>query len=537
MTVQQLAAERVGGGKDVVFGVTDHTMEDKLTLLGSMPWGGTFTPSQLIESKETSEPFGFSALPTQIYSVPDLTAKSALYGLSRYIHEQRTISSLEMQTLLQWMQIEFGPYLATEMWTKSEAIGALDFKKASGLPWCTICGTQKGDAIHYAALKLGITAQDVGDSQLEAIYDFFEQDFKTFTPIFKLTLKDEIRLKKPARSFLPAPLQSILVGNRLFGAQNELLARFAMVHPMTIGLQIPGRSIINLFDNLGKFSVNCADADGSAFDANFPLWAAELILNLRCKYLPEEYHELARRYYETTYNGMVACAGFVYHLIGNRSGHTNTSVDNSFLECAGFMLKAIRAGLDYSEFKKLLLYYVNGDDVVWSSKSPLFSPRSMVSHMESLGVYWECGSAEFCKVTEVTFIGMQRVNRLFRDHEYSLYSFRRDKILNSSKYWLKGSASIDKIAKIVSLVILTFGDAELFERCREEALNFVMRLIQADSNLRVKAAGLLFFLLDDVPIFNLYTRAEVRPSIDLVSLAFADTMLASEASHSQVGDF
>lgn len=527
---RDLSGERVGKGGNEIVRATDFMIEDKLWLLGAYPWPGRYPTSQFIDSKDTKYPFEFSAQSEKEYAVPDLTVKSALYGLSRYIHPQYAISEVEKLTLLSWLHKQYGVYMLGECWSEVKAVSELDLDKAAGLPWSSIGRPKKGDALYHATEKLGKLPESEED--FKKIYNFFERDFDSYIPIFKITLKDEIRLKKPARCFLPAPVQSILVGNRLFGAQNERLTASVGQHPMTIGMAVPSHQVITLFKSLKEFNGGLAsDADGSSFDANFPLWAAEIILNFRCRYLPKEMHERARRYYETTYNGLVACAGGIYHLAGNRSGHTNTAHDNSFLESLVFYLKAIRAGLSYEQFEQLLLYYVNGDDAIWSSKTPLFSPKEMVPHAQSLGVFWECGSEEPVPLRECTFLGMRYTNRKYGDLNYELYKFRRDKILNSAKYVKTGSDPADIISKIVALTILCFGDEEIYETCKQEALAYAVKLIQDDPLLAERVKGLLVFLVDDFEVFNLYTHNEVRHRVNLVEKAFDTSPVSTSLLH------
>lgn len=485
---------------------------------------GSVPPSSLRLSEQTTRPFSFSGDPSTVYRIPVLNEAGGFYALSKCSHDQVTISNEEYRCLLDWMQLSFASYLAGDMISESQAVRELKPDKAAGLPWSSWGLTKKGDVVTYLAEKNGFENELLTDAQCSVIYKELEKDFDDYLSIAKLTEKDEIREDENPRGFWPMPTQAIVTGNHLYCGQNNRFISHVGKHPITIGLSIPGGQVITLFSSLRKFSAKGVGAgDGSSFDAYFPTWAVNLICELRGLYLPAEQQARNIRYYEQVYLGFVNVSGLVYKVWCNRSGHTNTAMDNSLLQVMMFYLAAIRAGMSFEQVRNNLLCFANGDDIIWASKEPaksVFSPLNMISVARSVGVYWLCEHEQLMTVFDCSFLSMRPVYRRYPSKPnaplFELYKFKRDKLICSSRYWKAATTEYDMIAKLVSLVILSFGDEEFYESARKEALAFVLKILSEKPELRERTSSLLYILVDDTSIFKLYTGIETKSgSLDL----------------------
>lgn len=488
--------------------------------------------TRYVPTSETEYPFSFSCQPTIELAVPQLSVPACFYALSRYSHSQTCVTDAEYAILLAWMHETFAGYLAGPQWSKAQAVKELKLDKAAGHPWDLLGLSKKGEAIEALCRVHGFDAAQLTDSECEIIFDDLSHQFATTSSVAKLTLKDELRDSQNPRGFLPMPVQTIAQGNFLYGAQNERFAQNVLDHPVTIGLQVPGAPTQRLFASLRKFSSHCADADGSAYDANFPLWIASLLCALRGAYLPDTMHALNKRYYEQVYCGFVDVCGGIYRVFGQRSGQTNTSADNSMAQACVFYLHAIRAGLTYQQTREQLLFYANGDDVVWSSKTDVFNPLAMIATARSIGMFWLCSDSAWESPSQVTYIGLRPCIREFRNTLLNLYRFKEEKLLSSAKWWKcpkRGvlPSKVDMIAKVTSLVLLSFGDRELYESNRQDAIQFVLRLIADDPQVRPAVCGLLHLLYDDMQPFRLFTGEEL-PSQSVQSSELAGLLFREE---------
>lgn len=505
-------------------------------LRNHLPFYGYSQASFVPGSQFARGEFQFSEDPAT--HVPSTCSVESTYkGIFKSAHAQVSIPVGEFKECLRWMKTMFGPYLMRGYKgdSKSNAVRALDGSKAAGKPWKDRGWTKKWQVVQGVARELGLIPElsegevyEMTDSDCEKVFDVLEKQFMEHPSEVIATAKDELRLKEKAgdsRTFNPEPAHTIVEGNLLFKPQNDGVTEGVLQHPATVGLQTPGGQVCALFGGLARWAPvsptsGCADADGAQWDMWFPMWVAMLIMNLRLSFLDPSLHARAVRYYEQVYSGLVHVGGAVYQMMCQRSGQTNTSIDNSLAEAAIFCLRGIRAGLTYEQFRNTVLFYANGDDIIWSSKTAQFSPREMLDLGEAVGVHYEFSTLEFKSVLESTFIGLTPVMRTWQDRTIMVYRYNQAKLLSSASYWKKGTDELDHMAKLIAIVTLLWGTKDLYEKCRAEVITWLLKKVQLGSIVESspRYTGMLPMLVDESEMFTLYTSLPVWRTSSLKAL-------------------
>lgn len=300
---------------------------------------------------------------------------------------------------------------------------------------------------------------------LEQLEDYYH----TNTPIVAATLKDELRpVGKDSRFFRPQCVASYIEGVRLFSHQNEYITR-TFESPVFCRYVTPGSALTEVFRRLASHSKNIYAADGASWDANFPLACAEIIATFRAAKFPNR----VRRYYRNMYNGYTNVGGHIIHLVGQPSGHHNTTVDNCLAHLIIMAVHAYRSGLSLDEFEKEVLYYCCGDDLIWSTLTDVFNPYDLDRTYASIGVYLEYEYFTPQPITKLSFCGTSYVVREFNGMHVPGNYLSHAKAHVSLHFHPRNLRPLDILAKICSISQLLFMKEDLFSaatKCYESTL-------------------------------------------------------------------
>ncbi len=320
---------------------------------------------------------------------------------------------------------------------------------------------------------------------LDGLRDFYQSHHVAISS----TLKDEIRdVTKDARFFRPQDVSSYVEGATLFSSQNEYLMSDPINTPIFLMFSTPGRAISRLFERM--FGSKYA-ADGRKWDANFPLVFAMIIAQFRaCGSLSLERVE---RYYRQCYNGLTGVAGHLLNLIGNPSGHFNTSVDNCLAHMCFFAVHAFRSGLSYSDIKSTVEYHCCGDDLLWCDRTQIFCPVRLEATYNSLGMYLEFESYETSSIYELSFVGSTPVDYYYFGTKVLLYIGRKTKLLAKLRCKRRKSTCLDVLSKMCSICSLLFADKSTYDTIRQLIDQFVFTCVsRGDLSLQdARVIGLL----------------------------------------------
>lgn len=381
------------------------------------------------------------------YCLAPLDEISLVNGVLKWIHPYALLPMSEYQIVLHWLHLAYGGVISGEQWSLREAFEELDPNKAAGSPYNFLYGSKKVDTI------LKVQPEDL------------LLDFRQYNNIALATLKDEIRLcGKDARLFVPSNIAMAMVGNWLFGAQNENILNWHNKGPIKIGLETPGREAYEFWQAFRRAPGECHQYDGAQNDAHFAPIVACLIRDFRKEYLPVEVWKDVDRYYALTYYMSCNAGGALIDLIGQQTGHTNTATDNSLESLILLMLHAVRHNITFSEFQGMFLA-IMGDDIALRDPIGCFGPQELEKTWNSVGMYLEC-PAIVEDFSQMTFVGMHPLTRNVFGRDYHLYCYNVAKMKGSINFVRKSSSVSDRLAKLVSVCHLIFADKTEFEGLR-----------------------------------------------------------------------
>jgi hypothetical protein len=359
------------------------------------------------------------------------------------VHAQQSLTTAEAEFALEYLNSWFPALDMNSQIASDEVVNlqlALHDDRSSGDPWSSLGCPQKLQAFEKFGLQ-----------QLEEYY-------ASHWSVVSSTLKDELRkVGKDARFFRPQDVSSYIEGVRLFYHQNEYLTQ-TFASPVFCRYVTPGTALSRVFQSIESHSENRYAADGSSWDANFPLAVASVIATFRAKHSPERF----QRYYRQMYNGVTRVMGEGLRLIGQPSGHYNTSVDNCLAHMVLIAVHGYRHGLSVEQINADLLYYCCGDDIIWSTKSNIFAPANIDATYSSLGVYLEYEYLVGKSVMWLSFCGATPIKRDIRGVRYMSYYMSHPKCHASLLLHRVKSRPLDVLNKLCCIAQLYFMNEDLF---------------------------------------------------------------------------
>lgn len=412
------------------------------------------------------------------------------------------------------MRALFGAFLqGVELLSFAQAVERLDPSKSPGWYWRRTHGSTKSAVLQKLAGPAPETepALDSWRTRVgQILYDFAMEN----TPVYSATLKDELRpTNKGPRLFVTGPLEHTFLGNYLFGAQNDALMEHIFEHPIVMGIDMPGPGQTKVFSDLQVFASGRVGAfDASKWDASVPLWAFTAVRDLRKHYLPVSAHAATDRYYDGVYNGWVEVLGYMVRVPGQKSGQSLTASDNSLAMTAIMCLHAIRSGLSFAEFRRQVLFFTMGDDLVYASRTDKFQVVPVADTFRDCGVYMENDQPGnvLGDILTASFLGCTPVWRRYMGESFLLPRFRVARLINSALWWRDKTDVAMHWGKLVALTVLIFADQQAFETMRVEVLEW-FDSHREELMLPSTSAGvtsLYGLLVNDPAIFALFTGVE-----------------------------
>lgn len=369
---------------------------------------------------------------------------SFLNGLVQFDHPQSFLKTDAIPYVFRVLDTFFPELQANSQLLCNEEIAnvfsdPLHANKSAGFPFSALgAGTKK-----LALDKFGVAN----------LLDYYD----TGVSVLSSTLKQEIRkVHKDARLFRPQDAASYCQGLKLFYAQNEYLMDQLFRSPLFVRFTVPGNDILRLFHMHGRLPRHFA-ADGIKWDAHFPLVIAQLL----CKWKGGT--RQMKEYYRRMYNGLTEIRGKLYALIGQPSGHILTTIDNGLCHIVVFALYAFSLGLSLQEFFDHVVFHDCGDDLLWSTDLDAFSPVNIDRFYKSLGIGLEFESWDSMPLNQLSFVGVQLHERLFKGTVYMLYVGRTDKLMASIHFRHKSMNPKSYLSKLCSIAQLLFAREDLFE--------------------------------------------------------------------------
>jgi len=375
------------------------------------------------------------------YHPAPLDSISYWNGIAHYLNKSPTTFTFdEFQYCLSFLQYIF-PLIDTQpLATDDEIRGVLQehAAKTSGYPANIMGCPTKGQAADKFSLD-----------EMKYMYD-------TYISVIHATLKGEIRpIHKDARLFRPQDVFSYVEGTRLFMHQNNFMMDQLFISPLFIKFATPGSDIPHLYNILRAFDGDNYASDGVKWDAHYPIFCAMVICSFRSAGRDKSRVE---DYYSRMYNGWTNVGGELVNLVGQPSGHVNTAIDNSLAHCVLFALHAVRHRLTLYQFIDTVKFFASGDDLIWSDRSGVFSPRLLEKTYNDMGTYSEFESYDSKPVDSLGFVGIHICEREIDGIVYKLYAYKIDKLFASIEFKIKNRTALDELAKLCSITQLLFAE-------------------------------------------------------------------------------
>lgn len=374
-------------------------------------------------------------------------------GALKFDHKQNTFDSDECNYALQYL-ISLFPMCMIKLASDGEVLEDLLERsdRSAGFPWNRFGLSTKGKVLD----AMGVEA--------------IENHYRLHTSVFDSTLKDELRpVGKDARFFRPSPVELYTEGIRLFKHMNDVLMSLHAENPIFCKFVTPGQDIVRAREYVAEFC-NAYGADGSSWDAYFPIMVASIICTFRClNCSDEQLRQRIVRYYCEAYCGYTVIGGNVYNLVGQPSGHYNTTVDNCLAHIICLAIHARRHNIEMSSLR----FKCCGDDLLYASFDDRWNPESVSDTYASLGVYLEFEKEHPSNAFDLLFVGTRGCIRSYRGVQYPLYTLRPNRVRATlAIHPIKSDAKL-KLFKFCSLTQLVFADEVLFRFCTSMVMKHV----------------------------------------------------------------
>lgn len=297
--------------------------------------------------------------------------------------------------------------------------------------------------------------------------------------VFAMTEKSELRLRTKVeegktRVFCASDIHHLIASKMLMDKQNEMLMDKIGLHPITLGIQLPGPGFVRAVRNLGE---KLNDGDISGCDLRFHPRLARVIRNVRKAFIPSRFHLAMDHLYASVYAGGAVAVGGLYRLFGNKSGWENTSTDNSFMTWLSLIMAAM---IMYPDLDPDYVFnaLINGDDLLVKMLKGDF--KTLCDICRTWGVIIEADDWNPRGPLEIVFLShhlQQRYVKGFGD--FVLAAGNLPKLL-SSLHWVKTNPRLtieeSCLVHLLGLRICLFPWAIHFQDCDEILSQYLSKI-------------------------------------------------------------
>lgn len=406
-------------------------------------------------------------------------------GLSNATGPKWLLSGSEMSYCYEVLEFWIRPWMRTEVISYSAAVDRLDLSKNPGPPFHEHCMT-KGQSLEMFEME-------------KLVEDFRKQNGHVY---LYATLKAELRelakvLEGKTRLFMPLNVVGVLVGNELFAIQNDSLNGNVMKHPITIGIQVPGREITQLFLDIPE-GWTIYTFDVSQMDMRMNLGVLMAVAVFRLEGFVGEDLSAAIRWYDETLFGSVSILGWMVRVFGQKSGTTVTAHDNSMatLCCLCLAWRAL-TGLSLHAMRAFVYPKVNGDDGMYAVDNRFvdqFNVKAVAEYFrQHLGVRLETPTTGTVDRTKVTYLSRTLVLRRVSSDGGSYWMTRPNvEKLVSSFSFIRGDSMVDQLSKYLNLLVMLYPVEEVYKSWKGKIISWCV-----DHDDGSKDFGNLFALVRD----------------------------------------
>lgn len=395
------------------------------------------------------------------YAPAPLDNLSIENGVRAFLHHQHTYPSSFLHFALYYLNVYF-PLLSRHSGLISDDVIISHLTSAehrdttSGYPFREFGAPTKGQAF----TKFGLS--------------YIRNVYYEIGTLIGMTLKDEPRpVGKDARALRPQDVSSYVIADELFFNQNEYFVT-APNSPIMAKYSSPGTDLASMYARLVDFCGDNYDSDAHKWDATFNLATAAIICEFRCLAAPL-LRDRIEDYYGRIYNGRTLVCGRLVPLIGQASGHYNTTVDNSLGHIINMLYHCYKYNVSPIQG---IRYYVCGDDLIWSDRTGAVTPRLLSETYAELGQWLEFTSADPLPITSLHFCGTLPIYKMVHGVRVLTYTYDSQRLLPKSKFFKKDASALDVLQKLCAFAQLLYN-SEYFDTMVNCVNNYLNHSIDA----------------------------------------------------------
>lgn len=400
------------------------------------------------------------------YIPTHIDASLMLAQVAKYTCPQHLLNTELRATAMSALQFWFGNYVESGVVSIDDAYALLKLDKNPGHPFNLWVQT-KGEALASFAIK-----------------HYLDEALLCKGPLVcYTTMKAELRprskvLSGKTRMFMPQSIVAVWLGNYLYTKQNDSIVKSCGRHPATIGLEVPGFQMTNIFLSIPD-GWTIFEFDVSGMDSSFNLDLALVIRDFRSRYLPAELVAAHEYLYSSVYTGFVNIMGWICRVCGQRSGWTNTMVDNTLHTVLAMSLawQGI-VGSDWSEMRNHVYLKTTGDDGLFAV-SPKYVGKFNIVTVSSywrqvIGQVIESPSFGTLDKSACVFLSCSLCYRYVPmvGGVVPMSMPNISKLLSAFGY-IKSDVVEDQLSKYVALLILIYPSEEHFDAMRQRVRAWV----------------------------------------------------------------
>jgi len=421
-------------------------------------------------------------------------------GLRKYLAVKRICSDRLMDLARQYLECVFSVvFVDIVQISRAEAYERLDLDKNPGFPYYFVA-PDKARAIQLYEVDY-IVEQELMFGNQETIYS--------------TTLKSEMRdVEKFPRLFTPAPLHSTVVGNQLYGAQNDAIQDTRNMHPIKLGVSMPGHEFTTLFFGLPS-DFHKAHFDIKGCDVSVCLSIIAVIRDFRAKHIAQQFIKGHKAYYSKVYCGFVYVLGRIIQLLGQRSGSTLTFTDNSFFVlCIVYSAFCELTGVPMEKATTDLVVVDGSDDAMlaWHSRyTSLFNIVTLANFLwKNFGVILESPAINPVSIQDLYFFSQHLVSVSLPHLNIDvcwIAAGNKEKILSGFRY-VKGVDLYINFQRFAALLTVLFPYYDEFCYWRKKVLSEMKRVHFDD----IKFRRLASLISSDLFFLKIYLGVQVEPT-------------------------
>lgn len=433
--------------------------------------------------------------PRDDYIPSEMSVEAAKIGLVKAVMPAKNFEEILVRRAEQYILTQLKSVILSSpeenVMTYEQALTYVKKDKSPGYPY-----VYKYDTKATALEKEGNLIRQRSDDMM---------DGKNVPSFFTITEKGELRAREKVeqgktRLFFGSDMHHLITCYRLYGRISQRLHATRGIHPIMVGLQIPGPEFVSRMRDF----VTGYDTDLSGCDQTFNLRVARSIMNLYHEFLPARYIKTGYNLFSAVFCGYCAGFGGMYRIYSNKSGWFGTTDVNSLASWMYFCMASYHF-FPTSEPHHVMKMLIFGDDAVIRMLKGEFS--LMRNWLLTHNINFEMSSSVPKVMRDLVFLSHHIEERFVAKFgDFLLAAGNLPKLLSSIN-WVKRSPNMSFeegcVAHLIGVRLCLFPWDNYFQEC-DRILGEYISSIYITPFVR----SILPARLSSIELAKLHTRTE-----------------------------